>query len=578
MNDNFSHSLKDPSLVPADSPAFLEMGQLFVNEGHWEELFKAYERSVQAFPDLPVSLGAIEIMGDLARTKLAQPEKAAALYRRALLFAPDSPRALDGLLTIYEASGELEALARTAAHRARVEFDGPKAPQLFAAAARAFLKIGRRDRALALLQEGIEADPQQRELQEALFDNLLALGRFGLAAETLDALRARFGDEAFLARALELVSALVDLPNHHELAHRVLNAIAEFAPEDEVAARLGAALASLATEEGWRERINALRQEVEHGSDRHQQASCCLSLALFHEARATGDSSAADSEDEHQRAQDYFREALKLWPGMPQAFEALEQLADARGDWAGHVTFLRELAAATQDRTARAQLLARAAGARVTQMSDADGALEDLTEACELAPGNVEITSRCVELLIEKERFGDARDLLMRQFEQCESSEGSARFLLRLAELLEHHLDDAEGAAQCLEALLEIEPGCGEALRSLTRLYEGLGDPERLVRLQARALQTLADPDERFELLCQMAQLQADLLDQLSVALSTRCRALLLRPGDAALFEEIEASARLPEDLSLVVETCLLATRCCEPDDRPALLRRAARL
>lgn len=572
MKENFSQPLKEACAVPADSPAFLELGQQLVSRGHWEELFRAYERSVQAYPDLPTSLGAFEIMGDLARTKLSLPEKAAALYRRALLVVPDSARALDGLQAIYESSGALDKWAQTLERRAQTE-RGPKAPQLFAAAAKAFLRLGRRDRAVINLQDALKANPGQRDLLEALFDSLLALDRFALAEETLDALRAQCGDEAFVGRARQFAREAIDLPTNHARARRVVDAISQISPEDEEAVRLGARLEELSTEEGWRARVKALREEIECSNDRRQQARGHLSLALFHLCHEDqGDGQA------RQRVLDCFRQALKLWPGMPQAFEVLEQIAAERGDWEGYLAFLEEQAGATQDRTARAQLLARMATVRIVRLSDVEAALAALLQACELAPGNIEITSLAVELLVERERFEEARDLLTRQISLSEPSEWNAGFLLKLADLLERHLGDPEGAAQRLEAVLELDPGCAEALRRLARLYEGMGDPERLMRVHALTLQTLADPDERFELLLQMASVQSDLLDQFSQALGTRCRALLLRPGDAALCDEIEASARLPEDLEKIADTYLLATHCCAPEERAALLRRAAKI
>lgn len=567
-----AQSLKEARAIPADSPAFLEMGQRLVSAGQWEDFFKAYERSVQAFPDLPVSLDAFEIMGDLARTKLSWPEKALDLYRKALLLTPDSPRALDGLLAIHEANGALEPWAQTLERRAHAEH-GPKAAQIFAAAANAFLKLGRRDRAVINLQDALRVAPGQRDFLQALFDNLVALGRFALAADTLDTLRAKCGDEVFLTCARHFVREALDMPNHHERARRVLDVMVGIAAEDEEIARLNDRLNELGTEAGWHARIKELSQEIDSGHDIRLKARAYLSLALFHHCHEDW----ADAEG-RERVLDPFREALTCWPGMPQAFESLEQIAADRDDWAGYLGFLEEQANVAQDRSVKAQLLLRIATVRIVRMADTDAALSALLEACELLPGNLEIITLAVEILIDKERFEEARDLLVRQISLGEPSAWNAGFFLKLADLLERHLGDLAGAAERLESVLELDPGCAEALSRLSDIYEAMGDPERLLRVHVMALQTIADPDERFERLRQMAKIQNEGLEQASASLHTLCRALLLRPGDVALCDEMESRARLPEDLEKIVDTYLLATQCGETRDAPALFRRAAKL
>ncbi|GEM_PF-356539 len=575
MKENIPSFAMDAAVVPVDSPEFMDLGRQLADEGRWEELFHAYERSIQAFPDFESSIAALEIMGDIARTRLEQPEKAKELYGRALLAMPDSVRSLDGMIALHEAAGETEALALALERRARAEH-GSEAPRLFAQAARIFSRTGRKDRAVIALTDALRLDPDQRELREALFDGLLDLGRFGLAAEVLEEIRRRHGDDAFLPRARAFVLDALDLPPQHEKAERILGMMLEIDPEDEETLRLQALLGSLSTPDGVAARMEALRLEAENGMDRHRQARACLSLALFSKDQPAGENSEGTAAK--SGVQDLLRQALTLWPGMPLAFEALEGKASSDGSWEGYAAFLESQAEATQDRTARAQLLMRLATTRIVRLADPDGALEALLRACEAPSCSLEITSMAAELLAEKSRFEEAAALLEKQAALAESDDVKGALLFKLADLRERHLKDPEGAAKALEGIIETSPGDFEALERLASIYEGTADPENLLRIYELMLPTLVSQDDRFRLLCEAADVQSDLLDRFDDALATRCRALLLRPGNQELCGQLEAGAQSQSDQEKVVTACLAAARVASNGERPDLFRRAARL
>ncbi|MGI5864139.1 MAG: tetratricopeptide repeat protein, partial [Myxococcales bacterium] len=554
--------------APSDDKPFLELESLFEGSARWDELLHLYESRAATFPDSPGAARILARAGDLLRLKLSNNIRAEQLYRRALAARHNEPAALDGLRAIYEGKGDLAALAAILERRAAGAPEDESA-SIWMELGRTCERLNRRDRAVLAYQRAAKAAPANREAFEAAFANLVAMGRYRMALTLLDSMGERFGTEGLAPRYAQIGEALADSPPDHPMALHALDAALEIDAEDVKAARLHDLVRTY--RDTWRERVRALRLEANDERDRHRRARLFLSVALAH--------AAFDGEaDARKKAREYIENALLLWPGMPQALDALERMAAETNDWKGLDSFLDKLAANTKERSATVDILLRLAVLRVVQFADGATALDAALRAAELDPARAEPVGLAADFLLDLGRAEEAKTLLERHLVSLADPHAQITLRLRLAELLESRLSDKANAQVQLEAALAADPGCLEAARRLVPLYEAEGEPEKLAHVLELALPALSDIDEKVATLGRIAEMYGDLLDKPADAVRALARAILLKPGRATLRKEIERYAAAAQAWETVVSTYRAAASLAEPQVRAVLLRRAAEL
>ncbi len=554
--------------APADDGPLRELDNLFRGEGRWAELLRALERRARSFPDSPAAPRLLARAGDLLRVDLNNPQRAEELYRRALAADGAQLIALEGLRALYETKGDFVALADILERRAGLLSGAAAAPALVELG-KAQEQLGRRERAVLAYQRACRADPKSREAQTRLFQSLFALGRHRLALEALEALRTRFGPEGLGPHYVTLAEKLVDAPPEHPLALAAAEAALQIDPKDARAAAARDAITSC--RDHWRARARALRVAADEERDRKRRASLFLSVALLH---ATFD---AEGEG-RRRAKEALDSALLLWPGMPQALDALEAMSAKDEDWKGLDALFERMAAEARERNAAVEILTRLTSLRLTRSGDRAGACAAALKAAQVDPSRAEAAGIAAEFLLDDGKAKEAAALLERHLSTLGDKRAEVALHLRLAEMLASRLSDGAGAQAHLEAALRADPANLEAARALAPYYEASQDAARLAEVLEITVSAVKDAPQKAALLERIARLYGEQLNRLQDAVSALARAVALEPANEARRSALEEWAKPAGALEDVASTYQVAAALAAPATARALLRRAAQL
>jgi tetratricopeptide (TPR) repeat protein len=485
-------------------------------------------------------------LGQLSEQSVADPEKALAAYRRAVIGGALRPDALDACIRVLsrlDRTADLVALLESEARRA----DGPRRAALLVEAARlCHEKLADAARAAALYDDAIEHDPTATAPWLGLED----LQRRSAASEPRaeeGLARALGGQSRVLRDPRARAAALYDLgrlqarrdPSGTAADTRgTFEAMAALAPDDPIAFD---ALASIATRSG----DDGLRARVEDVLARTTSDPVARAAHIAWLARRATDAQRDDGVA-------LWAEAARLDPESTSIARGLARAATraaARGTTAHEVLAdsLRRLATLEPDGAERAQLLFRAA----TAVEETEPALaaKDLEQALALAPEREDVAEALTRLLVAQGEPERAIDALRR------AAQGTRVF--------GHH-------ARIAWIQAEICRDAPSATATLARAAMQLGESPDLVALQA----DYCEQDEQWAAALDRCERLAEIAPSPEARLEAHLRAGLLalrRLRDSGRAEQhLRAALSVNEDLralAALAETLYLRGNLAEARD-----------
>lgn len=145
-------------VAPSDLGLLRELSRLLHRLEDWQRLAALHEHRLQSAEGAE-SVEAWLDLAELAETKLGDTGRAIEAFERALRLDPASPRALQGLLRLHEASGDWESALRYA-DRLLAGAVGARAVEMHAARGRLLLGgVGDREQALAAFERALALEP-----------------------------------------------------------------------------------------------------------------------------------------------------------------------------------------------------------------------------------------------------------------------------------------------------------------------------------------------------------------------------------------------------------------------------------
>lgn len=455
----------------------------------------------------------------------------------------------------------------------------------------------------ALLSDAGEEARERADLAEHMLADDVGDAAADAALALADA-RLALGEGEAAVRALELGRAKA--PAHRALFTRLAQ--------------------TYETRGDWRRLASLLADEAERRDEPHEIA------ALWAQEAAVASLRLGD----HQRAAERLRRATALVPHDLRLVRELAASLSALGDGDGAIDEVtRALAHPERSTEARADLLRLRAELRGKNREEAL-AVRDLEEAVTLAgppmydpliealfrwaarsaeEGDIDAERRALfrlaEIWAERGENDRAQDLLFRWIEQHPEDEQALRALrerfernqrwdevaqvcarllaletgparidaaLGLAVACER-LGRSEDALGALEPLWQEYPGEPSLLRALARIYETLGDQQKLARLLVDAADRAPDEESRFRSLVEGAQILLRLGDPVA-AFAALERAARFRPKDRAvrrLLADASLAAGMWAEAAEVVGALIADSRGVDPAELAELHHRLSR-
>jgi tetratricopeptide (TPR) repeat protein len=523
------------------------------------ELTELYRAIVDDLLDGDVQQNMELRIGELARTKLADPELAIVHYKKALEAQSDDSRPMIALEELYEAADRAPELLEVLTLRAEIaETDAERITLLFRVAR---LQKGPLDDSAAAIATyesilDIALDPAAITALVALYTaaerwaDLVALYEreldSGPAAPAdlhvkIAALAHRhMGD---IDRAFdELAAALEADPNHEPAIVELESVLSSDEPEHR--ARAGEILEPVYLRRSdWGRVKLALGARLAECHDPSERRDLLTRLATLHEEQL----------EDYQAALDTV--ALLLHEdltdeGIWRELERLAKVGSAEDKLAG--IYAKELSELSADDESSVKLVRRT-GELYAELGNAVSALRWYRRAHEFEPESRELFAAIDALLVKEQRPSERVELYRTDLDHRDDAE-RLEALHTIARLERVDLKEPAKAAETYVAALDVDGDDARALDALTELYGELDRPRDLADLQLRRAESARNAEQAAPYRLALARLLATKLDDVDGAIDQLDAIVTEVPWHEDAIKELEAFAQQDEHKGRVVE------------------------
>lgn len=273
----------------------------------------------------------------------------------------------------------------------------------------------------------------------------------------------------------------------------------------------------------------------------------------------------------------YYERILREWPEDAEALAALTGLYEQLGRHEDLVRVLDLRARLTPDYLEKVDLRLRSARVLEREIRDAGRAIAAYRAVLELDEGQVEALRALARLHEARREWNDLIRVLETLAPLQPAEEVANR--LRIAEVLDHEVGDADRAIAAYEAVLSLEPTHAGALERLQYLYGAQNNWKGLAQVFERLLDYSSETPDRILFCERLGLLYEQALQDKPTALEYYLRILDMTPEDDEVFETCLRLMGEIEDWNGALN--LLESRVARTSDaraKAALLVRIARI
>ncbi|MBI5513785.1 MAG: hypothetical protein HY909_08450, partial [Deltaproteobacteria bacterium] len=295
-----------------------------------------------------------------------------------------------------------------------------------------------------------------------------------------------------------------------------------------------------------------LERRVGETADAEQKVAVLMKLGAVYGERL----------EDNERSIDAWRRVLAVKPGHPKAmrvlrdaytqagaWDTLEALFAASGDFEGLAEVLGGAADRAQDPDTRVQLSFRAARIYEGRLKAPERAFRSYERVLSVDPRNLQAATALVPIYLKEEKWARLAQLyeVLLDALPAEDVAGQLDHLQKLRELASARLSDRVGAFRWAHRAYRLEPTSADLEATLERTAADAGAWKELVAtFDARAAET-ADTVERARLRDKAALVEADRLQRIDNAIARYTQALAETPDDEAVVSTLDRLLRRGE-------------------------------
>lgn len=549
-----------------DARALDALTELYAKTERWENLSELYERRAESSS---VEQGAEYrlALSDLLDKRLEAPERAVDQLEEIVRVLPTHREAIDSLegyrarpelrervveilRPLYESADDWKRLVKLNEDRFAMASEPADKVAVLKETAQLWESRGDdKQRARRVLEEALRLEPDETSVRED-YERLTELTQsFAELAQTYEAILEEqpelLGKRDYLAKLAEVYDRRIDDPRRALWAYTGLHELEEGEIEPVMSMEKLALLLS-----DWLVLARALEAKADLVFDEEERADAWRRIGeIRHQMLEDADGAVAA-----------YERAFEIDQTSAPTSDCLIELYEQKGDAARLVDLYQTRVdlATDSEGELKYQLLVRAATRFESDLSDRPRAIESLSRALTLRPGNAETLKDLNRLYRAEEMWPELLDNLRLEASTATSLEQRVELRREVARTLWDKLESYEDAIESYRLVLEELPSDEVSLDAVTKLatehehLRGVATDvlipvlrqtphrKRLVGALEMRLGTETEPSVRAETLRTIAQVQESDLGDAASALGTLLRALGERPDSAELHGEIE--------------------------------------
>ena len=485
-------------VFPSDEDALANLERLYTQLERWEQLLEVFQIRLELAQDVDQRKALLVVIAAIYKLHMKQPLDAIEFYERALELDAEDLSTLVELDELYEQTEQWDEL-------------------------------------LTILERQIERSTQLDE-------------RLALQYRVGQLWQHRRED---YASAIEVYRTILGVDAAHEATTQALEEI--IAQRPDFALDAAQVLQPIYEDlERWDELIHVYRLRAQSAEEPEQQLELLREIANIEEG----------CKEDRAAAFQTYAAVLALDATREDALEKLTQLAAAIGAWDAYIDTLDAIIDERQgDVVVGAALQRSVAAVYAGPLDDAGAAIDRYVRVLELDPVDERSLEQLDGLYQAQGKWQELSEVLRQRVELTADGALQVELRLRLATLYRAMLERPEEALEVLRAVLLDEPDNASAIEALEGMFmDGLAvqaiaeilEPhylsrqqhDSLIALYRQRLEHLAQPQERYDLLRQIARIYAQELQDELGALAHLGEALVELPGDEALMQELDELAQ----------------------------------
>jgi tetratricopeptide (TPR) repeat protein len=460
----------------------------------WEELAEAREKELSLLSDAKEIARCARTLADLYERRLNDYDAAARSWHRVDEADPLDAQAARALQRIYDLRGRYADLAAAVERELQIgDHNTTSAVIDTERRLELWLKLGdirkarlaRPESAAEAYEKALEIDARHPEALAALAEIYSALKRSDELNRVLDLRAQATTDPQQRAAVLQQKGDLLERNGDLDAA---LAAYAESFKHDPASRACFTAYERVCyRREKWRQAMELYDTAIKLVE---VQRSRAYRLADLYARR--GQLQLQYLGQPGEAAASYLR-VLELDPETDTAQTALERIFSAQSDWTGLIAAYERRAELVKDDVKRVEILRRAARVAAAKQKDAVEAARLYQRLHSVDPTDSEGLD-ALERHYERSRDWEKLvGILTTRLSLTAGGDEAIALYLRIAQMCEEGLRDAERAIEAYRKILDIAPSHKEAIEALGRLYEGTEKWAELVEVTRRQIRIVND-------------------------------------------------------------------------------------
>ncbi len=521
------------ALVPQNQMVLAEMAAIYENLMRWNELVDTCERLAAVMAEPGEKVAMYFKLGTILEEKLFADERAIESYRQVVELNPRFLPALQALGKLFFRKGQWQQLVDMYELEIRETQDKrQKATRLYKLAEILEERLGQDEEAIGKLELSLEMNPGYLPVLKSLGRLYTKYNRFESLIRMYEGELETTSDRDQAVFLLDKIGTLWE-----EKLGNVDKAIETYQRLLEVAPNYLPAIRTLGKlyvqSEKWPELLQVNEAEAQLINDQKQVVS------LLHRNGEICEEKLGDKD----RAIETYQKVLALAPSYLPALQNLGRLYFLKGRWDDLIDMYRQEIEVTLDEEQQINLLYKIGQLYEEKLIQEDKAVNVYREILRIQPGNTASLKALERLYTNRRDWSNLIEILRLEAEHVEDVKHKALSLFKVAEILERHLGDTDGAVQTLRQLQTLLPGHAPGGQMLVRRLGAQQDWRGLLSAYERQLAAAAAPQQQVRALECMAELLAHRLNDLLRASECYEKILAIEPGNLAALEALERIA-----------------------------------